>query len=78
MTKSGAAASLLPKCKYFDEMASLYEKSCNRSSESNLQLQSTFISPPPSPFMQNSKKKNKSNTVSLEKNGKLMKPRYIS
>ena len=57
MTKSGAAASSLPKCKYFDKMAFLHEKSCNRPSESNLQLQSPSISPPPSPVSQNSKKK---------------------
>ena len=64
MTKSGAAASSLPKCKYFDEMAFLYEKSCNRPSESNLQLQSTFISQPPSPVHAKFQEKNKTNTMS--------------
>ena len=39
LTKSGAAAFSLPKCEYFDEMAFLSEKRCNRPSESNLQLQ---------------------------------------
>ena len=62
--KSGAAASSLPKCKYFDEMAFLYEKSCNRPSESNLQLQSTFISPPLSPVYAKFQEKNKTNTMS--------------
>ena len=42
MTKAGATASSLPKCKYFDEMAFLHEKSCNRPSESNLQSQKTL------------------------------------
>ena len=64
MTKSGAPASFLPKCKYFDEMASLHEESCNRSNESNLKLQSTFISPPPSPVYAKFQEKNKSSTVS--------------
>ena len=63
MTKSGAAASSLPKCKYFDEMAFLHEKRCNRPNESNLQLQSTFISPPPSPVYAKFQEKNKTNTM---------------
>ena len=49
MINSGADASSLPKYKYFDEMTFLHEKSCNRPSKSNLQLQSTFILPPLSP-----------------------------
>ena len=64
VTKSGAAASSLPKCKYFDEMAFLLGKNCNRPSESNLQLQSTSISPPPSPAYAKSQEKNNTNTVS--------------
>ena len=64
MSKSGAAASSFPKCKYFDEMAFLLEKSCNRPSESNLQLQSTFISQPPSPVHAKFQEKNKTNTMS--------------
>ena len=64
MKKSGAAAFSLPKCKYFDKMSFLHDKSCNRPSESNLQLQSTFIAPPPSPVYVNLKKKKKTNTVS--------------
>ena len=64
MTKSGAAASSLPKCKYFDKMAFLHEKSCNRPSESNLQLQSPSISPPPSPVYAKFQEKNKTNTMS--------------
>ena len=63
MTKSGAAASSLPKCKYFDEMAFLHKKRCNRPNESNLQLQSTFISPPPSPVYAKFQEKNKTNTM---------------
>ena len=43
-------------------MAFLHEKSWNRRSESNLQLQSTFISPPPSKFKKT--KENKINTMS--------------
>ena len=64
MTKSGAAASSLLKCKYFDEMAFLHERSCSRPSESNLQLQSTFISPRPSPVYAKFQEKNKTNTIS--------------
>ena len=40
------------------------EKSCNRTSESNLQLHSTFISPPPSPIYAKFQEKNKTNTMS--------------
>ena len=36
MTRSGAAASSLPMCKFFDEMAFLHEKSFNPPSERNL------------------------------------------
>ena len=64
MIKSGVAASSLPKCKYFDELAFLHKKSCNRPSESSLQLHSTFISPPPSPVYAKFQEKNKTNTVS--------------
>ena len=64
LTKSGAAAFSLPKCEYFDEMAFLSEKRCNRPSESNLQLQLAFISPPPSPVYAKFQEKIKSNTVS--------------
>ena len=64
MTKSGVAASFLLKCKYFDEMAFLHKKSCNRPSESNLQLQSTFISAPPTPVYAKFQGKNKTNTMS--------------
>ena len=84
MIKSGVAASSLPKCKYFDELAFLHKKSCNRPSESSLQLHSTFISPPPSPVYAKFQEKNKTNTVSqvsglsCKKNEKLMRPRYIS
>ena len=35
-TRSGATASSLPKCKYFDQMAFLHEKSANKPTESNL------------------------------------------
>ena len=45
-------------------MAFLYEKSCNRPSESNLQLQSTFISRPLSPVYAKFQEKNKTNTMS--------------
>ena len=64
MTKSGLAVSSLPKCESFDEMAFLHEKGCNRPGERNLQLQSTFISPPPSPVYLKLQEKNKTNTVS--------------
>ena len=64
MTKSGAAASSLRKCKYFVEMAFLHERSCSRPSESNLQLQSTLISPRPSPVYAKFQEKNKTNTIS--------------
>ena len=45
-------------------MAFLSEKRCNRPSESNLQLQLAFISPPPSPVYAKFQEKIKSNTVS--------------
>ena len=77
MTKSGAAASSLPKCKFFDEMTFLHEKSCNRPRESNLQLQSTFISPSPSPVCAKFQEKKQLTqwvrlVVYLAKNGKSM------
>ena len=36
MTRSGAAASSLPKCKYFEQMKFLYEKTANKPTDSNL------------------------------------------
>ena len=36
LTRSGAAATLLPKCQFFDQMAFLHEKSINRPSVSNV------------------------------------------
>ena len=36
MLKSGAAATSLPKCNYFEQMAFLHEKTVNRPTESNL------------------------------------------
>jgi hypothetical protein len=36
MTKSGAAASSLPRCKYFEQMKFLHEKTSNQATESNL------------------------------------------
>ena len=35
-TKSGAAASKLPKCKFFEEMAFLHEKTGNKPTQSNV------------------------------------------
>ena len=55
MTRSGAAASTLPKCKFFEQMAFLHEKSANKATESNVDIPSPyqtedFGSPPlPSP-----------------------------
>lgn len=55
MTRSGAAASSLPKCKFFDQMTFLHEKSENLPTESNINInppreeQDPFRSPPPSP-----------------------------
>ena len=36
MTRSGAAAATLRKCKFFDQMAFLLEKGANKPTESNL------------------------------------------
>ena len=36
MTRSGAAVSSLPKCKYFEQMRFLHEKTANRPTESNI------------------------------------------
>lgn len=38
MTRSGAAASSLPKCRYFDQMTFLHGKTANKPKESNVQL----------------------------------------
>ena len=43
MTRSGAAAPSLPKCRYFEQMAFLYGSVENRPTESNL---SSLLSPP--------------------------------
>ena len=45
MTRSGAAASNLPKCKFFDQMAFLYEKSANKLTEYNVEIVPDFASP---------------------------------
>ena len=36
MTRSGAAACSLPKCKYFEKMRFLHEKTVNRPTKSNI------------------------------------------
>ena len=36
MSKSGAAASTLPKCRYFEELRFLHEKTQNRESDTNI------------------------------------------
>ena len=36
MTRSGAAAAMLLKCNFFEQMAFLHEKSANKPTESNL------------------------------------------
>ena len=38
MTRSGAAASSLPKCKYYEQMEFLHEKTANMVTESNIIL----------------------------------------
>ena len=38
MTRFGAAASTLPKCKFFEQMAFLHEKSANKATESNVDI----------------------------------------
>ena len=43
MTRSGAAAVNLPKCKYFDQMAFLHGKSANKVTKTNLSQPSTFF-----------------------------------
>ena len=47
MTKSGAAASSLPKCKYFDQMQFLHEKTANQPTISNVTYQVQQAIPPP-------------------------------
>ena len=42
MTRSGAAASTLPKCKFFEQMAFLHEKSANKATESNVDIPSPY------------------------------------
>ena len=39
MTKSGAGATTLPKCKYYDEMMFLNDKNSNVSTQSNFELE---------------------------------------
>ena len=36
MSKSGAAASSLPKCKYFEQMTFPHDKTANRPTDSNI------------------------------------------
>ena len=38
MTRSGAAAASLPRCKYFEETAFAQEKGANKPTESNIQI----------------------------------------
>nr|XP_047122390.1 uncharacterized protein LOC124805892 [Hydra vulgaris] len=42
MTKSGAGASALPKCKYYEEMLFLHDKNNNISTQSNFELEETI------------------------------------
>eukprot|EP00112_Aurelia_sp_Birch-Aquarium-sp1_P001807 Seg1197.1 transcript_id=Seg1197.1/GoldUCD/mRNA.D3Y31 product="hypothetical protein" protein_id=Seg1197.1/GoldUCD/D3Y31 len=51
MTRSGAAAATLPKCKYFEQMAFLHEKSANKPTQSNLSTTDAgFVLPAGEPF----------------------------
>ena len=45
MTRSGAAASNLSKCKFFDQVIFLHEKSANKPTQSNLDIVPDFASP---------------------------------
>ena len=36
MTRSGAPASVLPQCKFFEQMRFLHEKTANKPTESNI------------------------------------------
>ena len=52
MTRSGAAAATLPKCKYFEQMAFLHEKSANKPTHSNLSTTDAgFVLPAGEPFL---------------------------
>ena len=43
MTRSGAAACSLPKCKYFDQLMFIRDKVANKETSSNLQLPSPNV-----------------------------------
>ena len=45
MTRSGAAASVLPKCKFFEQLQFLVEKTENRPSDSNVSVFSELPQP---------------------------------
>ena len=45
LTRSGAGAISLPKCKYFDQMVFLHEKSSNKPTDSNLKLTTALTNP---------------------------------
>ena len=47
MTRSGAAASSLPQCKYFHQMKFLHEKTANQPTESNISHQAQQVTVPP-------------------------------
>ena len=44
MTKSGAPASSLPQCKYFEQMRFLHEKTANKPTDTNITLDITPMS----------------------------------
>lgn len=44
MTKSGAPASSLPQCKYFEQMRFLHEKTANKPTDSNITVDITPMS----------------------------------
>ncbi|XP_071949661.1 uncharacterized protein [Antedon mediterranea] len=43
LTRSGAGASVLPKCKYFEQMRFLHDRTANKPTESNLQPEPGII-----------------------------------
>ena len=47
MTRSGAAASSLPQCKYFHQMKFLHEKTANHPTESNISHAAQQVTVPP-------------------------------
>ena len=76
MTRSGAAASSLPQCKYFHQMKFLHEKTANQPTESNISHPAHQVTVPPPANTCEPANQIPCNSATKRKASELLCPRY--